>query len=54
MLGNTEDCMTKIVRLIANLTTDEENTNDSINEFAEEIQTTLQKCIEAISRKTLE
>ena len=38
MLGNIEDCMTKLIRLIANLATDEQSTNEGLHSFREEVE----------------
>ena len=38
VLGNIEDCMTKLIRLVANLSTDEENANEILHLCREEVE----------------
>jgi hypothetical protein len=54
MLGNVEDCMTKLVRLIANISTEEENTTSSLLKLKIELEIFISKTLDAISRRTIE
>ena len=46
--------MTKIVRLIANISTEEENTNQSLQSLKPELQSFITKTLDAMTRRTLE
>ena len=54
MLGNIEDCMTKLIRLIANMATEEQSANEGLYEIREDVEITLKQCLKAVQRRSLE
>jgi len=54
MLGNIEDCMTKVIRLIANLATEEQGTLETLPLIKSEIESFLSKTLDAINKRSLD